>query len=385
MNEWRIPLSRPDIDDSDRAAVLRVLDTPCLSLGPENDALEAEFSEFFDGAAVATVSNGTAGLYLALRALGFQRGQVLTPSFGFIGTAHAIRLAGGEPRFVDVSPDNLCVTPETLDAAYTPDCRAVMPVDIFGTPLPMPRIEAWAAERGLIVVQDACEALGARRAGRRVGTESPASVFAFYPNKQMTTGEGGLVVCRDASIAERIRSRRNQGRAPGEFRFVDEGFNFRLTEMQAALGRSQLRRLPGFLEQRDRVAAQYAAHLENVPGVATLPPVPAGDSRSWFVFVVLVENPAWRTTVRQALAEQGIQTAPYFPPVHTLGTYRDPKLLSGPLPVTTEISARSFAVPFHNRLGESEIAEVCGVLEGALTELGASRGFSWQTLAAPTA
>ncbi|MGE3163631.1 MAG: DegT/DnrJ/EryC1/StrS family aminotransferase [Planctomycetota bacterium] len=384
MNDWRIPLSRPDIDASDRAAVLRVLDTPWLSLGPENDALESEFSEFFGGLPVATVANGTAGLFLALRALGFRGGQVLTPSFGFIGTAHAIRLAGGEPRFVEVSPETLCVTPETLDEAYTPECRAVLPVDVFGTPLAMENVAAWARDRGLLLVEDACEALGARRSGQRVGTMAPASVFAFYPNKQMTTGEGGLVVCQDPNVAGQIRSRRNQGRGPGEFQFVGEGFNFRLTEMQAGLGRSQLRRLPSFLEQRRRVATDYNERLAEVPGLAVLPAVPAGDERSWFVFVVFVEQPEWRARARAALAERGIQTAPYFPAIHDLGGYRDPGLRGSPLRFTSEVSSRSFAIPFHNRLEVSEIDEVCETLATALRGLGGTHGFSLQTLPALT-
>ncbi|MCA8961127.1 MAG: DegT/DnrJ/EryC1/StrS family aminotransferase, partial [Planctomycetes bacterium] len=255
MNRWRIPLSRPDIDDQDRAAVAAVLERDILSLGEEALGFEHEFETFLEQrCSAACVSNGTAGLFLALRALGIDRGEVLTPSYGFVGTAHAIRLAGAEPRFCEVDPETMVVSVDTLDEAWSDRVTAVIPVHIFGTPPPMPEIVEWAADRGVPVIEDACEAIGGRCSGAPCGTHGDAGVFAFYPNKQMTTGEGGMVVARDPEITARVRCLRNQGRGDGEFEFVAEGFNFRLCELQAALGRSQLRRLPSFLSQRERVA-----------------------------------------------------------------------------------------------------------------------------------
>lgn len=380
MTGWRIPLARPEIDDSDRQAVSRVLDSPILSIGPEAESLEQEFEQYL-GVPSALVSNGTAGLFVALRLLGLEGGKVLTPSLGFIGTAHAIRMAGAEPRFVDVCPESLVCTVQTLEAAYDPECRAVVPVDLFGTPLDSPAIREWAESRDLILVQDTCEALGARWNGEPVGSHAPASVFAFYPNKQMTTGEGGLVSSPDPDLIARVRSFRNQGRGEGHFEFVGDGFNFRLCELQAALGRSQLRRLGDFLAARSRVAGWYDSLFEDVPGLATLPPAPAPGERSWFVYPVFVQDPAWRDPVRQTLAASGIQTAAYFPPLHSFKPYANPALLSGPLPFTEAISQRSFAIPFFNQLPESACAEVAATLRSALPKSDADPQFSLQTLA----
>ena len=364
---WRIPLARPDIDDSDRRAVLEVLATPVLSLGPQLAALEEEFRERFGGRRAVAVSSGTAGLYLALRALGVQDGEVITPSFGFIGTAHAIRLAGAEPCFVDVAPDTLCVTVESVAAGWSERTRAVIPVDLFGTPAPSDAIADLGNTRRVPVVEDSCEALGSVRQGQPVGTHGDAGVFAFYPNKQMTTGEGGLVVTRDDATAERIESMRNQGRGSAEFEFVGEGFNFRLTELQAALGRSQLARLDSLLSARQALAARYRDALASVPGIATLPEPEDGDQRSWFVFPVFVADPDWRAPVREALAGRGVQTAPYFPPLHGFAPYRASRRT--PLPVTEAVGERSFAIPFHSLLRHQEADEVVGILAEALAPL----------------
>lgn len=379
---WRIPLSRPDIDAADKAAVLAVLETPTLSIGPEIDALEAEFSTRLHDLPTVAVSSGTAGLFMALRALGVSGGEVITPSFGFIGTVHAIRAAGAVPRFVDVSPETLCVTTEIVADAFHDDTRAVLPVDIFGTPAPVKEIVELAHARGVPVVDDACEALGAERRGRAVGTEADAGVFAFYPNKQMTMGEGGLVVARDEPLAASLRSWRNQGRGEGTFVFSGDGFNFRLTEMQAALGRSQLRRFDDFLARRTALAERYERLLADIPGLAVLPDVAPGDRRSWFVYPVFVEQPEWRDPVRAALAARGIQTAPYFPALHTLEPLASYPT-SASLAVTEAVAARSFAIPFHNRLPAEHADEVAAALGSALSECGAgSETLSLQTLLA---
>ncbi|MEM7261697.1 MAG: DegT/DnrJ/EryC1/StrS family aminotransferase [Planctomycetota bacterium] len=351
MNPVLIPLSRPDLDDSDREAVARVLDGDVLSLGEESDLFEAEFVEFLgEPRHAATVSSGTAGLYLALRALGVDGGTVLTPSYGFVGTAHAIELAGAKPRFVEVDPQTLVVDVETLEAAWTPEVTAIIPVHLFGTPPPMAAICEWAASKNIPVIEDSCEAIGGLSGGRACGTAGDVSVFAFYPNKQMTTGEGGMVVARDPEVAATIRSLRNQGRGPGEFEFTSVGFNFRLTEMQCALGRSQLRRLPTFIALRQALAEEYAQDLSEVSGISLLRPTPPGDRRSWFVFPVLVDDPADRPRLREALAEVGAQTALYFRAIHTMTPYADSALRGVNLDQTESIAQRSFAIPFFNRL-----------------------------------
>ncbi|MEM7168115.1 MAG: DegT/DnrJ/EryC1/StrS family aminotransferase [Planctomycetota bacterium] len=364
--EWRIPLSRPDLDDTDRAAVARVLDSPILSWGEQGLGFEREFSARYNGLPCAAVSSGTAGLYLALWALGVDSGEVLTPSYGFIGTAHAIRLAGAEPRFTEVDPDSCIVRLEDLEAAYTPECRAVIPVDLFGTPVDMPQIAPWARERGLAIVQDACEAIGARCAGDPVGVHADASVYGFYPNKQMTTGEGGMVVCRDQAIADCIRSMRNQGRGEGGFDFVREGFNFRLTELQSALGRTQLARLDSILEARDAVAAQYLDAFAGMPRLQALPTLPSGWSRSWFVFPIILDSAALRTEVQEALTAAAIQSAPYFPAIHSFPPYANALTAPGGLPITNDLATRSLAVPFHNSLTSEEIGDVVSVVRGVV-------------------
>lgn len=378
---WRIPLSRPQINDSDRAAVLGVLNTSVLSLGEQLAGFEREFGEFFGGAHAVGVSSGTAGLYLALQALGVDGGEVLTPSYGFVGTIHAIRLAGAEPRFVEVDPDTLCVTVETLERAYTSECRAVLPVHIFGTPCPMKSIVEWARARQVPVIEDAAEAVGAEVDGRPAGTWGDAGVLAFYPNKQMTTGEGGLVVSRSETVSREVASLRNQGRGEGEFEFSRPGFNFRLDEMSSALGRSQLARLPEILAAREERADAYRERLRDVSGLALLPPVPPPNSRSWFVFPVFVADPAHRGPVREALASAGIQTAPYFPAIHSMPIYSQPSYQPTCLRFTEEVARRSFAIPFFADLTIEELEDVSSCLRASLAELGADLGeFDLQTL-----
>ncbi|MFQ5654260.1 MAG: DegT/DnrJ/EryC1/StrS family aminotransferase [Planctomycetota bacterium] len=379
---WRVPLSRPDITEEERQAVLEVLRTPILSLGEEGSLLEAEFENLL-GVPSALVSSGTAGLYLALRALGVDGGEVITPSFGFVGTVHAIRLAGARPRFADIDPVTLCVSAETIEPIIGDDTRAILPVHIFGTPCPMAEILELARARALPVIEDACEALGSLSGGHPAGTLGHAGVFAFYPNKQMTTGEGGLVVAPSPELVAIVRSMRNQGRGEGEFEFVREGFNFRMTEMQAALGRAQLRRLGVLLAEREKRARRYQEALEGLPGLTTLPPPLDGDQRSWFVFPVFVADPRWRAPLRDALRREGIQTALYFPPIHGFGVHGGPAPATGELPVTEAVAARSFAIPFHSRIGAAEQDLVAETLRQALASV-AGRGaapFSLQTLA----
>ncbi|MEE8143650.1 MAG: DegT/DnrJ/EryC1/StrS family aminotransferase, partial [Planctomycetota bacterium] len=287
-HSWRIPLSRPDLNGDDRRAVAQVLDSHVLSMGDESARLEEEFSARLDGLSAAVVSSGSAGLYLALRALGVRDGEVITPSYGFIGTAHAIRLAGAEPRFADIERDTLCVSAETLEKMFSPSTRAVLPVHIFGTPAPMDEILDLASGWGVPVIEDACEALGSSFCGRPAGTLGDAGVFAFYPNKQMTTGEGGLVVARDPELLACVKSMSNQGRGEGEFQFVREGFNFRMTELQAALGRTQLKRLDGFLARRQRLAQRYGEGLSKLQNISVLGAVASGAVRSWFVYPVFL-------------------------------------------------------------------------------------------------
>ncbi|MGE4618366.1 MAG: DegT/DnrJ/EryC1/StrS family aminotransferase [Planctomycetota bacterium] len=356
--QWRIPLSCPSIDSSDQASVAAVLQGSRLAGGPATEQLETLASQTLACPSVLC-SSGTAGLILALRALGVTGGEVITPALGFIASAHAIRAVGATPRFCDIDRATLCVGPEQLEAAWSDDVRAVLPVDLLGVPVPITEIMSLAADRGVPVIEDACEALGSSRDGILCGSAADAGVFGFYPNKIITMGEGGLVSCRDEDLAARVRQLANQGRTGPGFSFDGEGYNFRITEMQSALGVSQWNRLDELIAARARVAASYLERLASLEGL-TVAPSPlqetAGDCRSWFAFVVVLEDPAWRDEVRHGLAEVGIETGLYFPSMTDFRPYDTAPC--GPLPVTRDISPRMLALPFHPQLTSNEIDEV---------------------------
>lgn len=365
MTPIRIPLSRPVIGPEERDAVAAVLEGTTLALGPRTEELERLFEERL-GVPAALVSSGTAALYCALRALGVDGGEVITPSYGFIATAHAIRLAGARPRFCEVDPVTLGASRETVERADGPDVRAVLPVHVFGTPAAAEGIAEWAYARGVPVVEDAAEALGSERAGRAVGTIGDAGVFAFYPNKLITTGEGGLVASRDPEVIARVRSLRNQGRTGPGMQFGGEGFNFRITEMQSALGIAQLRRLDDSIAARAEHAAAYRLGFAGVDGITLLEPVPAGDFRSWFAFPVFLRDRATRERVHHGLAAAGIESSPYFPALHRTAPYDDPALRAGDLRRTEDLSDRGLAIPLFPGLPPGERDEVVDRVRSAV-------------------
>ncbi len=365
-HRWRISLSSPDIDHHDRAAVDAVLRSGRLADGPAIGQLEQLASDTFRRPTVSC-SSGTAGLILALCALGVSGGEVITPALGFIATAHAIRAVGATPRFCDVDRETLCVGLEQLEAAWSDDVSAVIPVDLLGVQVPIDAIVEWAKQRAVPVIEDACEALGSRHGDSPCGSAADAAVFGFYPNKIITMGEGGLVSCRDQELADRVRQLANQGRTVGGFCFEGEGYNFRLTEMQAALGASQWLRLDALVERRQHLAHLYLERIESIPGVVAAPaPVSsgAGYRRSWFAFVVLLDDHRWRAPLREALAKHGIETGLYFPSIATFAPYDQAP--SASLPVTEQISPRMLALPLHPRLKPAQIDEVVATLEESL-------------------
>ena len=366
VHPWRISLSSPDIDHHDRSAVDAVLRSGRLAGGPAIEQLEQLASDTF-GRPTVSCSSGTAGLILALRALGVSGGEVITPALGFIATAHAIRAVGATPRFCDVDRETLCVGLEQLEAAWSDDVSAVIPVDLLGVPVPIDAIVEWAKQRAVPVIEDACEALGSRHGDSPCGAAADAAVFGFYPNKIITMGEGGLVSCRDQPLADRVRQLANQGRTAAGFCFEGEGYNFRLTEMQAALGASQWLRLDALIERRQQLAQLYLERIEAIPGVIPAPAptrIDEGDRRSWFAFVVLLEDSRWRTPLRDAMAQHGIETGLYFPSIATFTPYDEAPAAA--LPVTEQISPRMLALPLHPRLKPAQIDEVVATLEESL-------------------
>jgi perosamine synthetase len=356
-----IPLAKPVIGEPEEQAVLEVLRSGHLSLGPRVPAFEAAFAERVGARHACAVSSGTTGLHLALRAVGVEAGdEVVTSPFSFVATANAVLYQGARPVFADIDPVTLNLDPAAADAAITERTRALLPVHIFGYPADMPAFE----RRGLPIVEDAAEALGARYAdgGAPVGGRGHPAIFGFYANKQMTTGEGGMITLGSAEHKERIDSERNQGRAP-DMGWLDHdrlGFNYRLSDIACALGIAQLERLDEMLAARAQVAGWYREALSG--SEITLPCEDAGGNvRGWFVFVVQV--PRERDRVIAALRERGIPSKPYLPAIHLMSFYRERfGHKEGEFPVCEDVAARSVALPFFPRMTEGQVAQVAEAL-----------------------
>ena len=367
----RIPLSAPDVTEAEIEAVAATLRTPQLSLGPKLAEFEAEFTRLTGVAHAVGVSSGTAGLHLAIRALNIgPRDEVIVPSFTFIAVANAVRYEGATPVFADIEDASLNLSPEAVERAITPRTRAVVVVHTFGRPADMPALQAITQRHGIALIEDACEAIGARIGDRPIGSFGEIAVFAFYPNKQITTGEGGMVVTPRPDLAARMRSLRNQGRGETDdwFQHAEVGYNYRLSEINCTLGLGQMGRLQSILERRREIAREYNAALATLPGLI----VPAldvpGVRLSHFVYVVrLAERFSGgdRDRIVHDLARQGIGCGRYFAPIHMQPAYADWRG-SASLPVTESLASRTIALPFFNRIHSSEIVLVCDALKSAL-------------------
>jgi perosamine synthetase len=365
----RIPLSSPDITESEIQAVTSVLRTPRLSLGPKLEEFENSVACYTGAAHAIAVNSGTSGLHLCVRALGIGEGdEVIVPSFSFVAVANAVRYERAVPVFVDADAQTLNLDPEQVEAAITPKTRAILVVHTFGCPADLSSIFSVARRHRLLVVEDACEAIGAEYEGRKVGPLGDAGVFAFYPNKQITTGEGGMIVTQNSELAALIRALRNQGRSqPGErFEHGELGYNYRLSEINCALGIEQMKRLESILKRRDWVAREYHRRLSGNPGLK-LPPLHVPGRRiSWFVYVVRLGarfTERQRDWVWREMASRGIGCGRYFAPIHLQPIYRNASGNRLNLPNTEWSAARSLALPFFNNLKEMEIDEVCQTLQ----------------------
>jgi len=371
----RVPLSRPDISQADIDAVVAVLRTPHLSLGPTGPAFEKALAQYVGLRHGVAVNSGTSALHLVVRAVGLGPGdEMITSPFTFVATANCALFEGARPVFVDIDEATWNFDVAKLEAAITPRTRLLMPVHIFGRPMPMDEIMRIGQARGIPVVEDACEALGATYKGRKAGAFALASTFAFYPNKQMTTGEGGMILTDDDRLADLCRSLRNQGRDPkgGWLAHARLGYNYRLSDINSALGLSQLARIEEFVAARQRVADRYLKQLAEIEEL--VPPPPYRDGRlSWFVFVVRLADrfkQEQRDKVLAHLREQGIGTNNYFSPVHLQGFYREQfGYKPGDFPVTEKVAARTIALPFYNRLSEKDQDLVIEVLKAAIARL----------------
>lgn len=367
-----IPLARPNITQAEIDAVTAVLRTAHLSLGPKLPAFEAAFADYCGCAHGVAVSSGTAGLYLLARALGIGSGdEVITTPFSFVASANCLLMTDATPVFVDIDPHTWNIDPARIEAAITPRTRAILPVDVFGQPADMDPILEIARRHGLKVVEDSCEALGSRYKERPAGSLGDAGVFGFYPNKQLTTGEGGMIVTDDGELAALCRSLRNQGRDEGGgwLAHARLGYNFRLSDLQCALGLAQLQRIDEIIAARTRVYELYCKRLVGDSRLALQRVIPEA-AMSWFVFVVRladVYDRSARDRVLEEMRAQGIECSNYFAPIHLQPFYVERfGYKEGDFPVCEALAARTIALPFHHELAEEDVDRVCRTLSELL-------------------
>jgi dTDP-4-amino-4,6-dideoxygalactose transaminase len=365
-----IPLAAPYVDEREEELVLEVLRSGRLSLGPMLERFEQALAECVQSPFVAGVSSGTAGLHLGVRLLGVGTGdEVVTSPFSFVASANCLLYEGASPVFADVDPSTLNLDPAAVEAAITPRTKAILPVDIFGYPAELSELEAIAARHGLALLEDACQALGAEYRGRPVGSLAHPAVFAFYPNKQLTTGEGGALALASEEEWNLVKSLANQGRSDsGDWLTHSRlGYNYRLDELSAAVGIGQLEKLDRVLALRSAVAERYGELLVGVDGVETLRADDADHGRSWFVYVVLLAPGIGRDDVIARLADDGIPSKPYLPSIHLQPYYRERFGYSdGILPAAEAASARALALPFHTALEPDDQERVVDALRRAL-------------------
>ncbi|MBN1348940.1 DegT/DnrJ/EryC1/StrS family aminotransferase [candidate division KSB1 bacterium] len=411
-----IPLSSPDITELEIKYVTDVLKTPYLSLGPKLNEFEEKFAEYIGAKHAIAVNSGTSGLHLCIKALGISEGdEVITTSFSFIASASCLLYERAKPIFVDIDKSTLNICPDKIEEFIEKSIsqnrqhkiKAILPVHVFGHPCDMQKIMGIANRYNLLVIEDACEALGAEYGFRetqgngmrytipefvnkktalnstlsnhtretikwkKAGTIGKVGVFAFYPNKQMTTGEGGIIVTNDKRISDTCKSLRNQGRSSNSrwLKHVRLGYNYRISDINCALGLAQLQRLEEILQKRERIANLYNQILKNCKGFR-IPYVDPSVRMSWFVYVLHLDEEFGekeRDSIINALKRKGIACSNYFPPIHlqpifvNLFGYRN-----GALPITEKIAERTLALPFHNNLTEQEVWFIAETLKGEI-------------------
>lgn len=371
----QVPQSRPDLGPGEADAVQQVISSGILSLGPRVRQFERAFFDRLGVPHALAVSSGTAGLHLCVRALGLGAGdEVITTPFSFVASANCLEYEGVIPRFVDIEPRTLNFDVGALEQAITHRTRGILPVHVFGQPCDMDVVREVASRHDLVVIEDSCEALGSSWQGQPAGTLGDAAVFAFYPNKQIATGEGGMVVTRNDRVASLVDSMRNQGRSDdgGWLRHERLGYNYRLDEMSAAIGEVQMARLDELLGARRRAASCYDGLLRDVEGVS-LPEIVPGADVHWFVYVIRLEAGLDRDEAVRLLGDRGVQCRPYFPPIHLQPYYaRKYGFRAGDYPVTEAMARRTLSIPFFARITGAEmeyvkecLVEVIGLLRAA--------------------
>lgn len=389
--EWKVPLSNPDLTDLERQAVMDVLQTPNLSMGPEYLAFEQAVASYVGAKHAIAVSSGTSGLHLCVRAAGIQPGDlVLTTPFSFMASTNVILYEKAIPVFVDAEPLTGNIDPAKLVQAaddlaaggaaarkWLPRkgaenhgaLKAILPVDVFGQPAEMKVVRQIAEKYNLVIIEDSCEALGSSYYEQPAGMLGDMGVFAFYPNKQITTAEGGLIVTDNDDYADMMRALRNQGRAPGDTWLQHSylGYNYRMDELSAALGRVQMSRLGELLSKRAQVAGWYAERLADLPRLEAPQVAPSTSRMGWFVYVIRVAAGIDRDAVIHRMAEKGIPARPYFAPIHLQLYMMDMfSYQPGDYPVTEDLGNRGIAIPFFSAMTEEQVETVCQVLAEVL-------------------
>ncbi len=367
----KINLSRPDITEKEIQAVTEVLKSPNLALGPKMVEFEEKTAEYIGVKYAVSVNSGTSALFLCMKALEISKDdEVITTPFTFIASTNCILMVDAKPVFVDIDPDNLNIDPEKIEEKITERTKAILPVAVFGNPAGMDRVCEIAKKHNLHVVEDSCEALGSELNGKKAGSFGTVGAFAYYPNKQTTTGEGGMIMTDDEKIADMCISLRNQGRGKEAGWLAHErlGYNFRMSDINAALGIAQLERIEEIIQKRERVATWYQEMLADDDRIV-VPKAEANCKISWFVFVVRLKESyiAKRNDILKAMLAEGIQVSNYFPPV-TLQPFIAKKFgyKDGDFAIADKVCKSTIALPFYNNLSKDEVSLVCETLKKCL-------------------
>ena len=366
----KVPLSRPDITPKEIDGVVEVLNSDILSIGPKIEEFERKIADYVGKKYAIAVNSGTSALHLIVRSLGIKDGdEVITTPFTFIASVNCFLFERAKPVFVDIDPDTLNMDINKIEKKITEKTKAILTVDVFGQPMDMERVNEIAKKYGLKVIEDSCEALGSEYKGIKAGTLCDAGAFAFYPNKQITTAEGGVIVTDNEEIAQLSRSMRSQGRPITGLWLEHErlGFNYRLSELHAALGIVQLERIEEIIKRRSEIAEKYNERLRDVKGVKIPYIAPEVNKMSWFVYVIRVDENIDRDKVMQYLIDNGISCRPYFTPVHLQSYIKElTGHKEGDFPITEKVARSTIALPFFNKITDKQIDYVVAKLKEAI-------------------